>query len=471
MARTKIVATAGPACADPSVLEGMIHAGVDVIRLNMSHGSQTDHDAMISRVRSISDELERPVALLLDLCGPKMRTGPLQHGEPITLREGARFTLTHEDVVGTAERVSTAYKALAQDVKPGDRILLSDGAIELRVVSTEPDAVDCEVVFGGPLGERKGINLPGVDVSAPSVTAKDLDDLRFGLERDVDYVALSFVREADDLRRLLRDMERLGKRKPVIAKIEKPEALDNLAGIMDTADGVMVARGDLGVELSPERVPMAQKRIIREANARGKPVITATQMLESMMQSPRPTRAEASDVANAIMDGTDAVMLSGETAVGRFPARCVEMMERIASETEANVSYWQSRREAEWHMGSTERASMAAAKAAARALDDAPIVVFTLSGHTADLVAQMRPASPIIAFTPEPESYRRLALRWGVQPFMIEFGENTDELIRRGERRLLELGLAEPGQTVVCVAGTTPLRGATNMLKIDTLSP
>ena len=469
MARTKIVATAGPACGAPSVLEEMIRTGVDVIRLNMSHGTQSGHEDTIRRVREAASQLERPVALLLDLCGPKMRTGKIEGRGPIALRAGQRFTITNEDIQGTADRVSTTYKALAQDVRPGDAIMLSDGAIELRVQAVSANDVECEVVFAGQLGEHKGINLPGVAVSAPAVTPKDLEDLKFGLGHDVDYVALSFVREPDDVTSLIRDMERLGSRKPVIAKIEKPEALENLDAILDRADGVMVARGDLGVELSPERVPAAQKRIIREANARGKPVITATQMLESMINSPRPTRAEASDVANAIIDGTDAVMLSGETAVGRFPAQCVEMMERIARETESSETFWQTRPAVERGTYGKDRAIVSAAYAAARDVNAAAIIVFTISGQTADAVAQTRPASRIVAFTPEPATYRRLALRWGVQPSMIEFGHNTDELIRKGEERLLALGLAQPGQTVVCVAGTTPLRGATDMLKIDTL--
>lgn len=469
MARTKIVATAGPACEDKAVLADMIHAGVDVIRLNMSHGSHETHAEVIKRVREVASQLDRPVALLLDLCGPKMRTGPIEGNGTVSLTPGQRFTITHDDVPGDAHRVSTSYKALAQDVKPGDRVLLSDGAIELRVLAPRDREVECEVVFGGELGERKGINLPSVEVSAPSVTPKDLDDLKFGLEHQVDYVALSFVREADDIAFLIRDMERLGQRVPVIAKIEKPEALDNLDAILARTDGVMVARGDLGVELSPEKVPGAQKRIIAEANTLGKLVITATQMLESMMSSPRPTRAEASDVANAIIDGTDAVMLSGETAVGDYPALCVEMMERIARETEASETFWATRREMKWQACTQDRACVSAAYAAARDLD-APIVVFTISGHTADLVSQMRPASPVIAFTPQCATYQRLALRWGVQPSMIPFGENTDELIAQGGRRLMELGIAQPGQTVVCVAGTTPLKGATNMLKIDMLS-
>ena len=469
MARTKIVATAGPACEDEAVLADMIHAGVDVIRLNMSHGSHDTHARVIKRVREVASQLDRPVALLLDLCGPKMRTGRIEGGGTISLATGQRFTITHDEGLGDADRISTSYQALAQDVKPGDRILLSDGAIELRVVEPRDREVECEVVFGGELGERKGINLPGVAVSAPAVTAKDLDDLKFGIQHQVDYVALSFVREADDIAFLIRAMERLGRRAPVIAKIEKPEGLDNLDAILARADGVMVARGDLGVELSPERVPGAQKRIIAEANALGKVAITATQMLESMMSSPRPTRAEASDVANAIIDGTDAVMLSGETAVGDFPALCVEMMERIARETEASETFWTARREMKWPEGSHDRACVSAACAAARDLD-APIVVFTISGHTAELVAQMRPTSPIIAFTPQCATYQRLALRWGVHASTIAFGENTDELIALGERRIVELDLAEPGQTVVCVAGTTPLKGATNMLKIDTLS-
>ena len=470
MAKTKIVATAGPACEAPSVLRAMIHAGVDVVRVNMSHGTHEQHEQTIRRVREAASELEGPVAILLDLCGPKMRTGKLEGGRPTALETGQCFTITTNDVVGASERVSTTYQALPQEVTPGDCILLADGAIELRVTDRTATDVVCEVVFGGELGERKGINLPGVALSTPCMTPKDYDDLHFGLGQDVDMVALSFVRTADDVATLIHEMERLGLRKPVVAKIEKPDALDNLDAILDAADGAMVARGDLGVEVSPEKVPVAQKRIICESNARGKPVITATQMLESMIDSPRPTRAEASDVANAIIDGTDAVMLSGETAVGRYPVRCVAMMERIASEVEASGAACGSCPDVDVPAGSLARATVSAACAASRDISAAAIVVFTISGQTADLVAQMRPASQIVAFTPEVSTYRRLALRWGVRPFMIDMGDNTDELIRQGERKLMELGFAQPGHTVVCVAGATPLRGATNMLKIDTLS-
>ncbi len=471
MARTKIVATAGPACESLPVLEAMMDAGADVIRLNMSHGSQEQHAATIARVREAAANREQPVALLLDLCGPKIRTGRLKGGRPVALEAGQRITITTEDIEGDARRVSTTYAALPQDVRAGDRILVADGAIELRVLRAGDSEVECEVVFGGALGEHKGINLPGVALSAPCLTSKDYDDLRFGLEQGVDLAALSFVRRAEDVRTLRREMERTGRAAPIIAKIEKPEALDALDAILDAADGVMVARGDLGVELSPEKVPAAQKRIIREANRRGKPVITATQMLESMIDSPRPTRAEASDVANAIIDGTDAVMLSGETAVGRFPVECVRMMERIAREIEDAGAAWEHAPKAFEPAGDLSHAAVAAGVAAARDVRAAAIVVFTLSGRTAELVSQRRPRAPIVAFTPDEAVYRRLALRWGVRPFRIEIGENTDALIREGERRLLELGLARPGDTVVCIAGVSPLRGAANMVKIDRLSP
>ncbi|HEY8292497.1 MAG TPA: pyruvate kinase, partial [Thermomicrobiales bacterium] len=321
---TKIVATLGPATTDAAVLTALIRAGVDVVRLNFSHGTHDEHAAAYATTRSIAKSLGRPIAVLQDLQGPKIRTGTLAAGSPVTLRDGATFRITSEAVEGTAERVSTTYQHLPDDVQSGDRILLDDGRMELRVTAIEGADVVTTVVHGGALGEHKGINLPGVKVSSPALTEKDLDDLAFGIKLGVDYVALSFVRTPQDVRLARAALKRLNSTTPLIAKIEKPEALDDLPGVIDAADGVMVARGDLGVELSPERVPSAQKRIIRLANARGKVVITATQMLESMTTNPEPTRAEASDVFNAILDGTDAVMLSGETSVGKFPIETVK---------------------------------------------------------------------------------------------------------------------------------------------------
>ena len=332
MSRTKIVATLGPASETRESIARLIDAGMDVARMNFSHGTYEDHAKRIAMVRDAAAAAGRAVAVLQDLQGPKIRTGLLAGGRPVQLVAGATFSITTKEVLGDDARISTTYEALPRDIRPGDRILLSDGAISLRAIRASETEVTTEVVDGGSLSERQGINLPGIDISIRGVTKKDRADLRFGLQQDVDIVAISFVRTADDVRLVKRHIAEAGADTPVIAKLEKPEAIDVLEEIIDAADGVMVARGDLGVEMAPEKVPLAQKRIIKAANQRAKPVITATQMLESMVRSPRPTRAEASDVANAILDGSDAVMLSGETAVGHYPVEAIATMVRIAEE-------------------------------------------------------------------------------------------------------------------------------------------
>ena len=333
--KAKIVATIGPASREPLALLALLEAGMDVARLNFSHGEHSQHAQVIEDLRRLTTLRKRSLAILADLPGPKIRTGRLANGQPVQLRAGQRLTLTGQDIVGNQERVGITYPRLAQDVRPGNRLLLADGLIELRVLETRGAEVLCKVLNGGTLGERKGVNLPGVKLSISSLTPRDKEHLQFALKSGANYIAQSFVRSADDVRELKRLIRRAGYDTPVLAKIEKPEALDDLEAILDVADGVMVARGDLGVEMSPERVPVAQKKIIALANERRLPVITATQMLESMIENPRPTRAEASDVANAIFDGTDAVMLSGETAAGRYPREAVEMMVRIVREAEA----------------------------------------------------------------------------------------------------------------------------------------
>jgi pyruvate kinase len=334
MRRTKIVATIGPASSSPETLERLVRAGADVLRLNFSHGSHEQHQEVIRASREIAARLDRPIALLQDLSGPKIRTGRVKDNA-ITLRAGARLTITTDAAVeGTPERITTTYSALPRDVKPGDQILLDDGNLELRVLSAAGESVLCEVVDGGPLRSNKGMNLPGVTLSTPALTDKDRIDLAFGVRNGVDYVALSFVRRAADVEQARELMRSLGGELPIVAKIEKPQALEELSAILRAADGVMVARGDLGVEIGTEDVPIVQKRIIAAANRAGKAVITATQMLESMIENPRPTRAEASDVANAILDGTDAVMLSGESAIGKYPIEAVQTMARIADYTE-----------------------------------------------------------------------------------------------------------------------------------------
>jgi pyruvate kinase len=481
MRRTKLVATIGPASSSPEVLERLLQAGADVLRLNFSHGTQEQHLQVIRAARASAARLDRPLALLQDLAGPKIRTGRMAGGQ-IELRRGARVTITTDIASeGTAERISTTYGPLPRDVKPGERILLDDGKLELRVLATGPDHVDCEVIDGGPLRSNKGMNLPGVTLSTPALTDKDRSDLAFGLENGVDYVALSFVRRARDVEEAKALIAARGLDVPVIAKIEKPQALDELAAILDAADGVMVARGDLGVEIGAEDVPIVQKRIIKGANAAGKVVITATQMLESMIENPHPTRAEASDVANAILDGTDAVMLSGESAIGRYPVEAVETMARIALATEQHgLAEIRPRSpdllceaaaiRAAGHLrraGSPITCSLArVATTVAEELGCKLIIAFTESGLTARLVAGHRPAVPVVAVTHQELVCRRLALWWGVLPVRSAPNENTDALLAAGEAQLKARGLVCAGDTVLMLSGHSAAAAATNMLRV-----
>jgi pyruvate kinase len=474
MRRTKIVATVGPASRSPDRLEALMRAGVDVFRLNFSHGTHDEHLAVVRSARAIAARLDRPLALLQDLSGPKIRTGNLK-GDVVQLVKGARLTITTDlSVEGTAERISTTYAALPHDVKSGDQILLDDGNLELRVLGTGPDGVECEVVDGGPLKSHKGINLPGVALSTPAITEKDRQDLEFGVTCGVDYVAMSFVRRAEDVREAKALIRSLGAELPLIAKIEKPQALDNLAAILEASDGVMVARGDLGVEIGTEDVPIAQKRIIAMANASGKVVITATQMLESMIENPRPTRAEASDVANAILDGTDAVMLSGESAVGQYPIEAVETMARIAVYTEEHGLAAIRTRAAELRgdgPGTPVTRSLArVAASVAEELGCKLILAFTQSGLTARLVAGHRPSVPVVAVTHEDGVYRQLALWWGVYPVRSESTENTDDLLAAGEQQLKARGLAARGDVILMLSGHSIATAATNMLRVHTVS-
>jgi pyruvate kinase len=464
--KTKIVATLGPSSDSPEALRQLLEAGVNVCRLNLSHGTQEQHRERIRLIRRLSEELHRPVGILADLQGPKIRTGTLASG-PVELKRGAAFTITSRAVGGDAQCVSTTYPALPHDVLPGSRILVDDGNIELRVLSTNETDVVTEVVDGGILKNNKGINLPGVEVSAPCLTQKDLEDVRFAVEHKVDFIALSFVRRPSDVRELKRLIHQLGGDIPVVAKIEKPEAINNLDGILGLTDLIMIARGDLGVEVPTEKVPLLQKQMLSSANAVGVPVITATQMLESMISNPRPTRAEATDVANAIFDGTDAVMLSGETASGAYPVRAVETMSRIAREAEKQPHiYHDLDRLSTGQKSSFGEAIAHAAVAAAKELGIRRIVVFTYSGSSARMLAKLRPAADIIAFTPHETTYHRLALCWGVIPQRLEVGRSTDELLYNGEMALLERGLAKEGENVVIIAGSTTIQGATNLMKI-----
>jgi pyruvate kinase len=468
MKKAKIVSTLGPASSSEEMLERLIAAGVDVFRLNFSHGSQEDHTNLVERVRRVAGKMNRPVAILQDLQGPKIRVGKLAT-EPILLVAGARIIITTRDVPGDIHCIPTTYDGLPRDVRPADRVSLDDGNIELIVREVFGNDVVCEVVVGGPLKSNKGINLPGVRVSAPSLTTKDRSDLELGIALDVDYVALSFVREADDVREVQHIISSAGKEIPVIAKLERGEAIDHLDEILKVAGGVMVARGDLGVEVSPEDVPVLQKRIIAAANQAGVLVITATQMLESMTDNPRPTRAEASDVANAIFDGTDAVMLSGETAVGKYPVQTVQMMVRIIETAEASMKSNLPNLSTYSMDGSLSfpDAIGQAAAAVSSGVSTKAIVAFTQSGSTARLISKRRPRPPIIAFTPSERIWRQLCLCWGTTPRLIAQIEQTDRMVSEVEARLLLEGTVRVGDTLVILAGAPiTARAETNLLKL-----
>jgi len=469
MIKTKVVCTIGPASRSPEILERLVRAGMDVARLNFSHGTQEEHGRVIAHLRRISRRLGRPVAVLQDLAGPKIRIGPIRSG-PVVLETGADFTLTARKVPGDARAVSLDFPALAAAVRKGDILLLSDGALELEVVAVEEGDIRCRVVIGGPLNSFKGINVPARTLPTPSLTAKDRDDLRFGLRLDVDFVALSFVRSARDITAVRRHMDRCGGSVPVIAKIEKHEALDNIDAIVEAADGIMVARGDLGVETPLEKIPQVQKALIRKSRAAAKPVITATQMLRSMVDSPRPTRAEVTDVANAILDGTDAVMLSEETAVGKYPVESASMMVRIAAEAERMPSFIDGPfPDAPGPIpGSLPGAVARAASSLAADVGAAAIITCTHSGSAARFVSRCRPDVPILALTPSERTRRELALCWGVLPILGENRAGTDDMIAAALRSALKTGLVKKGQTVVVTAGVpTGQPGQLNLIKAE----
>jgi pyruvate kinase len=446
------------------MIRKLIEAGMDVARLNFSHGTHQEHAQSFAMLREAAAELKKPIAILADLQGPKIRTGALAGGGTVLLRAGQKFVITTAKVLGDSTRVSTTFHPLPREVKPGDRILLSDGLIELRVERTTRTEVICQVVNGGVLGEHKGINLPGVKLHVPALTEKDRVDLRFALAHDADYIAVSFVRRPEDVQMAKELVRRAKKDTPIIAKLEKPEAIENLEQILPVTDGVMVARGDLGVEMNPEQVPVVQKNIIARAREFRRPVITATQMLESMTENPRPTRAEASDVANAIFDGTDAVMLSAETATGKYPIEAVSMMARIIEAAESSIHEFP-------RPAGQERLKVAETVAelvchASRELHMKLIAVFTHSGFTARLVSRYRPLVPIIAFSPEVETRRRMALLWGVTSRSIVDIKKIDGLAAIAEKRLLEDRLVRKGDVIGIVAGTPMgIRGTTNFMK------
>lgn len=461
---SKIVCTIGPASRSSVIVSRLIKAGMDVARLNFSHGTHAEHAQNIAVLRAAAVKHQKPIAILADLQGPKIRTGPMAGANPVLLRAGQRFTITTARVLGDTTRVSTTFRPLPREVHRGDRILLSDGLIELYVLQVRGPEVICEVANGGALGENQGINLPGIKLRVPALTPKDREDLAFALKHGANYIAVSFVRRPEDVLLAKSLIRRAGKDTPVIAKLEKPEAIENLDAILRVAYGVMIARGDLGVEMNPEHVPVVQKKIIARARHFRRPVITATQMLESMTENPRPTRAEASDVANAIFDGSDAVMLSAETASGKYPVEAVSMMARIIEDAEA--SDWESPPRVPQEKLKVAETVAELVCHASHELHMKLIAVFTHSGFTARLVSCYRPAAPIIAFSPEADTRRRMALIWGVMPRHIPDTRKIDGLAALTEKRLLEERLVRKGDVIGIVAGTPMgVRGTTNFMK------
>jgi len=464
--RAKIVCTLGPATHSYEGIRSLVYAGMDVARLNFSHGAHAQHAEAYRWVRQASDESGRGVGVLVDLQGPKIRLGTFAGG-PVVWATGETVTITTEPCPGDHDRISTTYAGLADDVAVGDRLLVDDGRVGLRVIGVEGQDVRLKVTEGGPVSNSKGLSLPGIGVSVPAMSDKDEGDLRFGLSLRADMVALSFVRTAADVRRVHEIMDASGGRIPVLAKIEKPQAVDNLLEIVEAFDGLMVARGDLGVEMPLEQVPLVQKRAVQAAREQAKPVIVATQMLESMVGSSRPTRAEASDVANAVLDGADALMLSGETSVGRYATESVATMGRIISAVEQDLSA------VPLVKAVPSTVSGAIARAAAQVgstIGASALVAFTQSGSTARLLAEHRSPIPLLAFTPVPEVRSQLTLTWGVETFLVPAVSHTDEMVRQVDSAMLELGRMQPGEVVTIVAGSPPATsGSTNAMRVHRL--
>jgi pyruvate kinase len=468
--RAKIVATLGPASNTEPVLRELIRAGIDVVRLNFSHGTHDEKLELIQMIRKVSREERKPLCILGDLQGPKIRTSKLKDHQPVLLKAGQRLTITPREVLGTTSLISTTFKTLAENVEQGSRILLSDGLIELRVHEIRGGDVVCEVINGGMLGENKGINLPGIPVRVPSLTEKDSGDLEFALKNGVDAIAVSFVRTSEDVSIVRNRVSAYGSETWIIAKLEKPQAIEHLDSILQVADGIMVARGDLGVEVPPEQVPAIQKHIIRRATDFRKPVITATQMLESMIENPRPTRAEVSDVANAVYDGTDAVMLSGESAVGKYPVEAVSMMARIVSEAERHIK---EETESEprlrlSHLSIAETICEATAHAADD-LDLRGIALFTESGATARQLSKYHPSSPIFALSPIDVTINRINLLWGTIPIRCPKVNSTEALVEVAESLLEQYGYVKDREVIAIVAGTRTRSGSTNFLRLHVM--
>lgn len=468
MAKTKIVCTIGPASRSPEKLRELMQAGMDVARLNFSHGSHPEHEEVIKSIRKLSLEINRPVGILQDLGGPKIRIGKIKAGT-VHLEPGTTFILTNRKVPGDRKEVFISYKNLPDEVKIGDTLLLSDGALELEVQEKNLQDIHCRVIVGGPLSSFKGINLPTRSIKTPSLTEKDKRDLEFGIKLGVDFLALSFVRNKADVIAAKKFMQKRNVQIPIIAKIEKHEALANINEIIQEVYGIMVARGDLGVDIPLEEVPLVQKELIQKSNNAGKPVITATQMLRSMTDNPRPTRAEVTDVANAILDGTDAVMLSEETAIGKYPAEAVAMMSRIAFDVESKSSSLISRYKPEHIDEKTIPDAVSwAANTLAESIKASAIITFTQSGQTARLVARFRPDHLVLAPTQLEKTYRNLSLVWGVIPILFKAGRDTDETIKNTIQAALNSGLVKKGEKVVITAGIPiGIPGTTNMVKAE----
>ncbi len=464
----KIICTIGPSCNSEDMLRDLMRTGMDVARMNFSHGSHEEHARGILRLRQVAESENRTICILQDLQGPKIRTGNLKDHAAIVLKAGSEVTITPRDVDGTPTLISTTFKTLARDLKPGARILISDGRIELRVLATNGKDVLCEVINGGVLVEHQGINLPGAVLSIPALTEKDREDLEFGLANGVDMVALSFVRSPEDVLLVKDIIKSHGMATPVIAKLEKPQALEQLEQIFEVSDGVMVARGDLGVEMPPEKVPVIQKHVIRRSAVWRKPVIIATQMLESMIEHPRPTRAEASDVANAIFDGTDAVMLSAETASGLYPREAVAIMAKIIVEAESNMGeFTQPRRRRDRHGLSIAETICESVAHAAEDLHMAAIAVFTDTGNTARLISKFRPRPVIHAFSHVPAVCNRMNLLWGVQPIFHAQTGTVEGMVGAAEERLLEKGTVKSADVIGVVGGTRMSTGSTNFMRLQ----
>ncbi|MFF1572130.1 pyruvate kinase [Leifsonia sp. NPDC058292] len=464
MRRAKIVATLGPATSSYENIRAIIDAGVDVARMNLSHGSYDVHEGVYANVRKAADDAKKPVAVLVDLQGPKIRLGKFEAG-PYELAEGDIFKITIEDIIGTKEISSTTFKGLPNDVKPGDFLLIDDGKVRVKVLETDGTVVTTEVIVAGPVSNNKGINLPGVAVNVPALSDKDEADLRWGLKLGADLIALSFVRDASDIQRVHEIMAEEGRKVPVVAKIEKPQAVDALEGIIEAFDAIMVARGDLGVELPLEAVPIVQKRAVELARRAAKPVIVATQMLESMISSPVPTRAETSDVANAVLDGADAVMLSGETSVGEYPVITVQTMARIVESTEEHGL------ERIAPLGTRPRTQSGAITLAAVEVADFVeakyLCVFTESGESARRMSRLRSKIPILAFTPEESVRRRMSLNWGVESFVVSRVTHTDQMVAQVDEALKSTGRAVNGDKVIIISGSPPgIPGTTNDIRV-----